>query len=192
VTRLHLSSPRLLIAALCLAVALLVAFLAAPSKRLPAILVVSVPFASLAAAALVSSRRTFLHDRAFASRRSEQTISSLVPDPHAFIREAPQLAARFRSWAGDRVPGGLTTQVEIERVAAALGEAISSQSEMFLPWVAAVGEVRRQQVQGRWSVSRLFNPGEPVVVSGRFPYLHVRPLPEAIELLDVGTALEHV
>lgn len=187
-----MSVPRLLIAVLCLAVALLVAVLPAPSKRLPAILVVSVPFAGLAAVALVSSRKTFLHDKAFASRRSEQTVSLLVPDPHAFIREAPQLAARFRSWAGDRIHGDLTTPIELERAAVSLSEAISVQSEMFLPWVAAVGEARRQQVQGRWSVSRLFSPGEPVVVSGRFPYMRVRPLPEAIELLDVGAALEHV
>jgi len=175
-----------------LAVALMVAFLAAPSKRLPAILVVSVPFAGLAAVSLVSSRKAYLHDKAFASRRSEQSISSLIPDPHAFIREAPQLAAKFRSWAGDRVPGEMTSQVELEKVAVTLGEAISSQGDMFLPWVAAVGEARRQQLDGRWSVSRLVGRGEPVVVSGRFPYLRVRPLPEAIELLDIGAALEHL
>lgn len=185
-----MSLPRLLIAVLCLAVALLVALLAAPSKRLSALLVVSVPFAGFAAAALVSSRRAFLHEREFASRRSDRTVSSLVPDPHAFIREAPQLAARFRSWAGERVAGGLTSQVDLERAAVALGEAISSQSELFLPWVAAVGEARRQQVGGRWSVSRVIRPGEPVVVSGRFPYLRSRPVPEAIELLEVAATLE--
>jgi hypothetical protein len=38
----------------------------------------------------------------------------------------------------------------------------------------------------------LFSAGEPVVVSGRFPYLRVRPLPEAIELLEVGATLDHV
>lgn len=187
-----MSWPRLLIAALCFAVAFMVAILAAPSKRLPAILVVSIPFAGLGAAALVSSRKAYLHEKVFAPRRSERTLASLIPDPHAFIREAPRLAASFRAWAGDRVSGGLTSQVELERAAVSLGEAISLQSEMFLPWVAAVGEARRQQVRGRWSVSRLANPGEPVVVSGRLPYLRVRPLPEAIELLDVGATLEHL
>jgi len=187
-----LSPPKLLIAALCFSVAFMVAVLAAPSKRLPAILVVSIPFAGLGAVALASSRKEYLHERVFAPRRSERTLASLIPDPHVFIRDAPQLAARFRAWAGDRMSGGLTSQVELEKAAVSLGEAISLQSEMFLPWVAAVGEARRQQVRGRWSVSRLASPGEPVVVSGRFPYLRVRPLLEAIELLDVGATLEHV
>lgn len=183
---------KLLIAALSFTVSLLVAFLAAPSKRLPAILVVAVPFAGLGAAALVSSRKEFLHNRAFATRRSEQTLSSLVPDPQAFIRDAPELAKRFRSWAGDRIPGKLTSQVELERAAAGLADSISRQSEMFLPWVAAVGEARRHQVHGRWSIARVVARGEPVVVSGKFPYLRVRPLPEAIELLDTGATLKHV
>ncbi|KAB2965240.1 MAG: hypothetical protein F9K16_02345 [Thermoanaerobaculia bacterium] len=187
-----MSWPKLLIAALCFAVALLVSFLAAPTRRVPAVLIIAAPFAALGIAALVSARRAFLHDRAFASRRSERTVASLVPDPHAFIRDAPQLAAEFRAWAGERIRGGLTSQVELEEAAVSLGEANSSRVEMFLPWVATVGEAHRHRVRGRWSVSRFFGRGEPVVVSGRFPYLRMRPLPEAIELLDVGTSLEHV
>lgn len=187
-----MSLPRLLIAALCIAVGVLVSVLAAPAKRVSAVLVVAVPFAGLGVAALVSARKAYLHERAFAARRSEQTIASLVPDPYAFIRDAPQLAASFRSWAGERISGTLASQVELEMAAAALAEEISNQSGMFLPWVAAVGEVRRQQVQGQWSVARFLNRGEPVVVSGRFPYSRVRPLPEAVELLDVGATLQHV
>ena len=187
-----MSLPKLFIATLCFAVGLLVSILAAPAKRVPAILIVGVPFAALGAAALVSSRKALLHERAFASSRSERSVASLVPDPHAFIRDAPELAAKFRAWAGDRVSGGLASQAELEKAAVSLAEGISSENEMFLPWVAAVGESHRHRVQGRWSVSRLVSRGEPVVISGRFPYLRLRPLPEAIELLDVGSSLEHV
>lgn len=187
-----MSLSKLSIATLCFVVALLVPLLAAPSKRVPSLLVVTAPFAVLGIAALVAARRGILHERAFAARRSDQSTASLIPDVHAFIREAPALASKFQSWARDRVPGDFSSRRDLEGVATSLGNSIDFQSDMFLPWVAAVGEVRRHQVGGRWSVARWIGRGEPVVVSGRFPYVRIRPLQEAVELLDVGSSIERV
>ncbi len=177
---------------LCMAVGIMVALLAAPSKRVLAVFLVGLPFIALGFAALVSSRRAFLHEQAYASLRSEQPVSGLVPNPEAFVREAPMLAARFNDWAGDRAPRGAVSVADLEQTAKLLGDSIALESELFLPWVAAVGEAHRIQCNGSWSIAKLIGRGEPVVVSGRFPYKRMRPLPIAIELLDVSSTLEHV
>ena len=170
----------------------MVVFLSAPSKRIVSLLVVGAPFAAFGIAALVASRREFLHDRMFASVRSKRPGAAPVPNPEAFIREVPVLARQFREWAGDRVPGRLVTQVDLEEAAIAVGETTAIDSEMFLPWVATVGEAYRLRTNGRWSVGTILFRGEPVVVSGRFPFFSVRPLTEAIELLEVSSSLQHV
>jgi hypothetical protein len=187
---LRITAP-LLIGVLCLTVAALTAGMAAPSKRLVATIVVALPFA---AGALVAFRRhqeylQLLRLQATARSR-EQPLSAAIPDPLRFIAAAPVLAAEFRAWAATCGRAPLSTATDLENFAVRHGDAIPPDSNLFLQWVAAYGEAIRSATDGRWAIGRVVACGEPVVVSGRFPFLRHRVLLAATQVLDDAADLQ--
>jgi len=181
----------LVIGLLCLAVAGLTLSMAAPSKRLIAIILVVTPFLLAAGFAFRKHRQ---HLRLLALRsaapRTEQPLSALISDPASFIARTPQLAAAFRSWAAERDSGPLDTLAQLENFAAVHGGAIPREGSLFEGWVAAYGESLRAVTDGHWSIGRVLAPHEPIVIAGRFPFLRHRILLPAIQVLDAAEDLE--
>lgn len=114
-------------------------------------LVVALPFVVGAVMAL----RGYAVDRAQAKRlagsESTRALVSVVPDVDAFIREAPALAARFRSRAALVFGSEPVSLSALEGFALKHAESIDLSGPDFLPWVAAYGEAIRSSTRGRWS-----------------------------------------
>lgn len=182
----------LLIAILCLFVAVLVAAMAAPDRRLVAIIVVSVPFTVGATVAL----RGYLRARRDAATRpwvaaaAEGTIKDFVPDVDAFITSVPRREASFAAWAADRAAAAPRSMAELEDLCIRHGAGIELGSDRFLDLLAAYGELVRRATSGRWARGLLLCRGEPVVVSGRFPHRRVAVLRDAVSLLDAAADFE--
>ena len=184
--RLRITAP-LVIGVLCLTVAALTLAMAAASKRLAVAIVIVLPclFASF-----VSYRRHREHLRLLdfqaAAPTQTQPLSSTIPDPATFIETAPALAAQFHTWASALYSAPLSTPSQLENFASRHGDAMPSDGSLFLHWVAAYGEALRASTNGRWALGRFATRGEPVVVSGRFPFLRHRVLLAALQLLDAA------
>ena len=180
----------LVIGVLCLTVAALTMGLAAPSKRLVVAILITLPFCF---AAFVAFRKHGEHLRLLdfqASAPSQaQPLSSAIPDPATFIADAPHLASEFRRWASTLGPTPLSTPSELEHFAVRHADAIPTEGSLFLNWVAAYGEAVRTATHGRWAVGRFAARGEPIVVSGRFPFLRHRIVLAAIQVLDAAEDL---
>jgi len=165
--------------------------LAAPSKRLIVAIVVVLPFVFAAFVALRKHREHIhlLDLRATAPGQSPP-LSTAIPDPTTFIANAAGLANDFRTWAATLDPTPLHSPSELEDFAARHADAIPSDGSLFLNWVAAYGEAVRFSTNGRWAIGRLAAPGEPIIVSGRFPFLRHRVLLAAIQVLDAAEDLK--
>ena len=188
--RTRITAP-LVIAALCLSVAAVVMGLAAPSKRLIVAIVVVLPFVFAAFVALRKHGEhvRFLDLHATAPGQS-QPLSTAIPDPATFIANAAGLANDFRTWAATLDPTPVNSLSELEDFAARHANAVAGESSLFLNWVAAYGEAVRSSTNGRWAIGRLAAHGEPIIVSGRFPFLRHRVLLAAIQVLDAAEDLK--
>jgi hypothetical protein len=165
--------------------------MAAPSRRAVATVFVGLPFVLGAFLAYRKHRELLklLALQAAASTR-EEPLAAVLPDPHGFISMAPQLAAEFRQWAESRSKTPLATAEDFENFAVRHGGAIPVDGPLFLRWVAAYGESIRSNTNGRWVVGRLLARGEPLVASGRFPFLRHRVLLAATQVLETAEDLK--
>lgn len=175
-----------LIAALCLFAAGLVLAFAPPSKRGVVGLVVGVPAAIGAVAALRGYTADRSRQKRVTASGTDRPLRSLVADVDEFIRRAPELAAGFRARAASVLGAEADSLEALERFARRQAASIDLGSAEFLPWVAAYGEAVRASNRGRWSKAILFRRGEPIVVSGRFPYLRRAVLLEAYQVLEAA------
>jgi hypothetical protein len=181
----------LVIGALCLTVATLTVTMAAPSRRAVATVVVGLPLV-LAALFAYRKHRELLKLLAFQAAAStrEEPLAAALPDPHSFITMAPHLAAEFQHWARTHSNTPLATAEDFENFAVRHGGAIPVDGPLFLQWVAAYGESIRSTTNGRWVVGRLLARGEPLVASGRFPFLRHRVLLAATQVLETAEDLK--
>lgn len=167
-----------LIAFLCAAVALVVAVMAAPRKRVIAIAVVSVPFAIGALAAARAALRAKPLD---VHAKDEGTIGSYVGDSSQFIAQVPELRATFDAWARQRELKVSTSEELLEAIWRNADD--FSSRELILAAIAAYGELVRKETGGDWTISRKLPDREPVVADRRVVL-------DVLEILSSSTPYE--